>query len=930
MKGIFAALLILTVLGGTSYIIYTQTSVGEKINSIRARIAEYLATRKSFTLDRAEIPVSGTTAIDITPIPGVHITAPENALDKQRQFVVNRLSDAQLTTAARTMNLKESVPLLGFNIDAGMTKDELFPGTATLRFNLKELGIPKELWNNLSILHLDQDNQARPLVSTFEDEELKGEIRHNYWFLITMTTGIGLGVIRVFENHRKFGSESYVNDRFLDYDIYWPSTWEPRNKAEIAKMNNRINAVCQRMGWLWSDPDKKYLAPCYHILDAWGIARCVMKEVKALEADPEYQDIEKTQNDLTWKKENYYPYTVVHMLNSIEHAHEYLFKERHFNKPTYIMDIVARSPWPHGTALGISEDLVTTYPYVLLNGDSGDIPFNEKSENFYKSGQSLFVDGIDMLNLIVVHEMFHVVQKEYVMINMDINTWFCEATAVVLENEAKKYYVDKSWNKGGETTDRDFWETFQIPMPEMPEHLNEKVAQNHGYTASQFLEFLRDNYYGRNPDDFLFKVMLDFSKFFSGSVTALYRQTSNNQKLLGADFLMFCVQNAARMFKEIKPKINTPPDLSADYEVYNKLFYSMSYELTADKPLLKEDRKWRALTCSFKKITFPNIDDVKLKEAVVVIEPHKKEYYKDQVIEDVNVRWSSNGTDWKTIINDALAVEAKTNKESYLQDIEAYTFDSGRFSTRWDQMSVYLMLPQKAPEVTSNEDTMTIRIEPGILAKEKKIKGYQIIIEPPFGGKPVTIKTEDTEAEVQMKDIETAVAESKTKLGKWLDELNEVNELVAKRVFGTADKNQKSKYVYRITYREVADTENEILGPPSEPTDLDLNLKLNPTIIGTWEGNIWFMGDTLTLIAEPGEKGFDAKITMTITSDSERLEFLSNYNKDKNAYELYQNLFDPKNPVKISQDWMYILYLMPGDRIFIPAPPALLKRTSKK
>ncbi|MBP5581185.1 MAG: hypothetical protein J6X85_05285, partial [Ruminococcus sp.] len=78
-------------------------------------------------------PEGNSHAFSITPEPGVTVYAEENALDRDRTFNVTRMAqdviDGLKDTIFRCEEPEASVvPLLGWNVDAGMTEDEILPG----------------------------------------------------------------------------------------------------------------------------------------------------------------------------------------------------------------------------------------------------------------------------------------------------------------------------------------------------------------------------------------------------------------------------------------------------------------------------------------------------------------------------------------------------------------------------------------------------------------------------------------------------------------------------------------------------------------------------------------------------------------------------------------------------------------------------------
>jgi len=70
-------------------------------------------------------PSAGTPALDSNPAPGIRLSAPAGALDCPRQFRATAFTARQLNELTKVGPDSIITPLAGYDIDGGMTENEL-------------------------------------------------------------------------------------------------------------------------------------------------------------------------------------------------------------------------------------------------------------------------------------------------------------------------------------------------------------------------------------------------------------------------------------------------------------------------------------------------------------------------------------------------------------------------------------------------------------------------------------------------------------------------------------------------------------------------------------------------------------------------------------------------------------------------------------
>jgi hypothetical protein len=684
---------------------------------------------------------SGTKAFDITPLEGVRLTAAENALDKERQFEVTRLDDTELFSKYDIPG-EDSFPVAGFKIDAGMKDDELLPGYVTVELDLKKLQIPEEMWEQVRVDRIDSKGDKTEMVSSNHNGVLQFNIRKNSIFITSILTGaLGLVIKYGYDEtiREKYGTgytgsySEYKLDISYDKDdkeknayfrLIWPDTLKPANPEEIERVDKASKALWERHGWTDENKSKWKMQGSGYYISKYN------EIVQNLLLDKEYVELSNLVKSDEWLYDNFFPKRVSPVVKALKYASIYLYKNKQFKLPWYRIDILMKDIWPQGdTALAYERDLTFTFPFIDINACKD------------------FFDQND-INMTVLHELFHAVQKEYYGYCPDKKNylWFMESTALTLENEANKDYSANGWNTVPDILrERDAWETFRNPLPD-PGDIT-KVAQEHGYTLSLFFEFLRDNadFNKTKKDDFVKNLMEAFSGFMASPVSAIYDGCGSTKDELGKQFLEFANAKATDMRFFINDRVKNPDSCHSDISMLKEIGQSLdadnfyyNWEFNAIKPLSVEYR-----LISLAKIARDN-----LKNSYVYITNSTGAGFKtNNIYHNINI---NGNTDWIPLENDYKMIEGDNLKELSIQRIDSNVLIPW-FNPSAANLRVILMLQPTAPKLTLNDNKLRIDIVPGTLKKGPYTISYEVYIKSPGSKKPYTIQLDSTK---QSQDVD--------------------------------------------------------------------------------------------------------------------------------------------------------------------------------
>lgn len=485
-------------------------------------------------IPRPAAPVrSDVKALKAKPMPGVRIDAPRGALDRERTFTGRELDSTELAAAQAALKTQGGlIALGGYDIDAGMQPEDLFREPVIMEFDFEELGIPKELWDQVGIANVDESGTVSLVPGDLKGSTYSIETRHNGVWLTALLIAASTGLVIADQLKIPAGDFSaiYWKPGTLRWRVMYPASWPPADPQAVAQADAEMGRLNTKHGLV--DGDK--LPVGEHV-----------KRLQALDADPEYQALKEQVQDEKWKLDKFLPVRVKHAIVALDRASDYMDK-RGFKRPGVerfgqVTDVfvVDKSLGPE--SYGLAHNEWTISPFIVLDGTK--LP-DADAASFTADQKARF----DEMQLTAMHELFHVVQAAYVFIERDRNLWFNETTAVVLEQEAKSYYLDEKKYATSWPTTKRFYAAFFDPI-EFYDFWNEAPNQSHGYGQSLFFEFLRDHHYstGGAKEQFLPKLLEDFGSFRGGAIKSLYRTTGGTPESLERAFYQFTYVRAGEL-----------------------------------------------------------------------------------------------------------------------------------------------------------------------------------------------------------------------------------------------------------------------------------------------------------------------------------------------------------------------------------------------
>lgn len=393
--------------------------------------------------------VGNSKPVDVEPVEGIRITAPANALDKDREFKITPVDEKTWEKTEKRIAAESGEKMLFcFDLDAGMKPQEHIPGEYTVSLDLEQMGIPPELYDYISIWRKSGDyfqkyctriENGKLIYRSDQNSIVVGTVA---FILIDYTILTAIGVVSYWSYEKASGAEffNYDDDRISvtlkhpngDHTLYAHfkmteyadrfkefKTSKEDHKKRLGELEKQADAEYKRR------LDARYGEGGMRWLKEWGNKRS--KEaidrsaifMKLCKEDEQLKKIEELMK---------LPPSIVDLGSMVIYANKFLSEHEgltnpFWNLPIYLMDIADKGHLEY-------PDIAAPYMIVNYKGMLADnIPYKRQGK------------GEDML-MTLTHELYHYRQKKSQWItNMDYRTE--ETTAAYQEKVSSAYFFKK-------------------------------------------------------------------------------------------------------------------------------------------------------------------------------------------------------------------------------------------------------------------------------------------------------------------------------------------------------------------------------------------------------------------------------------------------------------------------------------------------------
>lgn len=568
-------------------------------------------------------------AFSVQPTEGVTISAEENALDKKRDFKMDEVSPEKYQELAGSYSdiFTEPVSLMKvWELDAGLSDDEMLPGNYRIDVDLKALGIDEELYDDMRLYRIDDKGNWYEYSTGGTGSVLSAEANQNSILALVFCGIVGLGaVFKGIDLGIEYSTGAYIRssgvnkytmnidgkNRFrliIDTKAVKKLLFDESKKGKQVYDKAGDTAIRRALKEAIKESDipkeeKEYAIYSMSELESVKDIGATVKEIFDAYLNEDGKRIEAVKNAAIKKLEKYYkeelekdPAMRAHMqsvddlaldkryledlkdnMKQVEKVCGYLEKSYFFLKdvakvkmPDYVMDIHLTDE--KGSDAGQVQPLLLGNPYMIL---------------FLTSVSDDDQKEYDDLLLTMTHELFHACQRMYVSW-MKCNLGFDETQAMMLEWDAFDYFYDNGTIKTetGHLENLKAIENFAVPLDDyITKYPEGEIGESAGskkslvaYPRAPFLRYLRGDSIEDDPS--YDKVLSDYKSFWtSPSMTELLKKAFlKDEESLTESFYDFAVSyqthflDGASKDPVFGPVVDVTKKPNADIKLLNKSY----------------------------------------------------------------------------------------------------------------------------------------------------------------------------------------------------------------------------------------------------------------------------------------------------------------------------------------------------------------------
>ncbi len=429
--------------------------------------------------------------VDITPVEGIHITAEKDQLYEDTVLSMTAVDDQDERAMGVVEDLyAEGIYALGaWEFDGGLDAHERFPGEYTMSFDLNKFGIPEELQDHVVVYRVDDENE---LI------EYSGELKNGTYqitgnqnslmvlayvgtFIFMVTAPVVVGwVTEEFRAHWYYtwlgdgkltGSNKY-GDFLIRYKVKDVDPDQAEKLEELKEIEEKYRAQAEEDFQADEEMRRKTRGSLYNWFNS---NKSVVERLKEyVEKDSEYQRI---------KQEIKIPKNVQTIFSHIQTAYMYLGDKAMVRVPKGTIEFLVKKLGGKDPNMGEAVSHWVHKTYINIDMREPETFMADTS-----SGQ----DMRDNLLLTITHELFHICQDEYHFKNCGTSVKFDEMVCLVLEADAKEYYIDEGIITTNPALTSTNYLMTMFSSTDDKKTGDTEFQQRYGYLLSTFVRYLRD------------------------------------------------------------------------------------------------------------------------------------------------------------------------------------------------------------------------------------------------------------------------------------------------------------------------------------------------------------------------------------------------------------------------------------------------------
>ena len=407
-------------------------------------------------IEPVEPVVGNSKPVNVEPVEGIRITAPANAMDKDREFKITPVDEKTWDEADKKIaEVSGEKMLFCFDLDAGMEPEEHLPGEYTFSMDLEKMGIPSILHDRIRLWRMAGE-ELYEYTSWVENGKLVFRSDQNSVLITTLVT-LGVGSLLAYSletwhKHKTTGDlyKSFfslrddaivheikdINGDFTLYFRFKDTEEADRFEEYKSSIQNYEKRYKELEALSESEYERQVKAKYDETREYWNTWQRIMGSAEAKRKAKEAVDkaailakmLEEDSDLNTYKAGMALPKSIQDLEKMLKEANAYLTEDQGLRPQTCNLEVDLVKG--DANLSGEYRRTATKLPYLVINYPKmlgGEGAYTRKGH-----GESML--------LTITHELFHHRQKTHNWpAQMDFRSE--ETTAAYLESCAADYYL---------------------------------------------------------------------------------------------------------------------------------------------------------------------------------------------------------------------------------------------------------------------------------------------------------------------------------------------------------------------------------------------------------------------------------------------------------------------------------------------------------
>ena len=431
-------------------------------------------------------PEGNSAAFTVTPLPGLTVSAEENALQYDGQLHFSELTESEAEACQQISETYQLGVVAGWKVDAGLEPDAYLPGTFHSELDLAALEIPEELYDSIAVWRLDDNGVLKRYAVHREGQTVSWDSSQNSIILIGCLT---VGTVMTAAGLALSAKALWIIGAIIAGLSVQVIVHEKMTEAEIWNSEEVKHLACHETDdyivW-YADPDayergqriqqavaeaekkaKEMVEEEYSGLSGWMINWRKERDLKLyrkqiLESNAQYQADIRVQAEA--------PEDVLLLEQTLDESIAYLQNRQGMPKLGYQLQVMFGGSLPNNND-GNAMTNVPFFknPYIIVKRDA-ELMNSIAAQN--------------TLAITCTHEIYHIYTHKYINTDDNRHLKFAEMSAMYVERQFIKDREITSYSD----TNKDKYETLALQPDDHAQAAH--LLRVNGYTLAHFLEFL--------------------------------------------------------------------------------------------------------------------------------------------------------------------------------------------------------------------------------------------------------------------------------------------------------------------------------------------------------------------------------------------------------------------------------------------------------